>query len=160
MKRQTRSRWQHECTVPEGMRQLLLLLPRVMHGLRRRSDVTATSVECTLGSRHASALSLLQDDQLTVGCLAGRLGLTLATASGIVAELERVGFVQRRSDPADRRRTIVTIVPEQRATVEEWLRAAAGPIVRVLEQLSPEERASFVKAMDLLETELEATPKM
>ncbi|WP_322748616.1 MULTISPECIES: hypothetical protein [unclassified Frankia] len=39
-------------------------------------------------------LLLLQEDPLTVGCLAGRLGLTLATASGIVAELERASFVK------------------------------------------------------------------
>ncbi len=47
-----------------------------------------------LGPRHASTLSLLQEDPLTVGCLAGRLGLTLATASGIAAELERASFVK------------------------------------------------------------------
>jgi DNA-binding MarR family transcriptional regulator len=141
------------------MRQLLLLLPRVMHGLRRHHDASSTSAERPLGTRHASALSLLQEGPLTVGGLAGRLGLTLATASGIVTELERAGFVERCSDPADRRRTIVTIAPDRRSGVEAWLDTAVGPIVRVLKQLTPEERAAFVKAMELLETELDPTPK-
>ncbi len=40
--------------------------------------------------------------------------------------------------------------------MDEWLDGAAGPLARVLDQLAPSERAAFLKAMDLLETELRA----
>ena len=49
----------------------------------------------------------------TVGELASRLGLTLPTVSGVLADLDRAGLVERRPDPADRRRTIVQIIPGQ-----------------------------------------------
>ena len=57
-------------------------------------------------------------------------------------------------DPADRRRTIVQVIPAQAALVGEWLDGAAKPLARVLDKLSPSEQEAFLKAMDLLETEL------
>ncbi len=37
----------------------------------------------------------------------------------------------------------------------EWLDGAASPLARVLDKLDPSEQAAFLKAMDLLETELD-----
>jgi DNA-binding MarR family transcriptional regulator len=90
----------------------------------------------------------------TVSELAARLGLTLPTVSGVLADLDRADFVARHPDPADRRRTIVAITPAKAALVGEWLDGAASPIARVLDKLSPSEQEAFLKAMDLLETEL------
>ena len=36
----------------------------------------------------------------------------------------------------------------------EWLDGAASPLARVLDKLAPSEQAAFLKAMDMLETEL------
>ncbi|MBV9449290.1 MAG: MarR family transcriptional regulator [Streptosporangiaceae bacterium] len=91
---------------------------------------------------------------ITVSELASRLGLTLPTVSGVLADLDRAGFVERHADPADRRRTIVQITPAQTAVITEWLDGAAKPLARVLDKLAPSEQAAFLKAMDLLETEL------
>ena len=91
---------------------------------------------------------------LTVGELASRLDLTLPTVSGVLADLDRAGLVERRPDPADRRRTIVQIIPGQATLIGHWLDGAATPLARVLDKLTPGEREAFLKAMDLLETEL------
>ena len=107
-----------------------------------------------LGPRHVAALQQLRGGPVTVGELAARLGLTLPTVSGVLADLDRAGFVERHPDPADRRRTIVAITPAQAALIGEWLDGAASPIARVLDKLSPSEQEAFLKAMDLLETEL------
>jgi DNA-binding MarR family transcriptional regulator len=74
--------------------------------------------------------------------------------SGVLADLDRAGFIERHPDPADRRRTIVGVVPAQTALVRDWLDGAARPLARVLDKLSPSEQEAFLKAMDLLETEL------
>jgi len=76
--------------------------------------------------------------------------------SGIVTDTERAGFVERAPDPEDRRRTIVSLVPTQRAAVSSWIDGASAPMQRALDRLSPDERASFVKAMTFLEAELSA----
>src|ERR1700729_594894 len=93
------------CSVNEGLQRLVQLLPRVMRQLRRPSMVTGDMDSARLGARHRSALALVREQDTTVGALAVALGLTLPTVSGLVADLERAGFVERSPDPTDRRRT-------------------------------------------------------
>jgi DNA-binding MarR family transcriptional regulator len=146
------------CTVHDGMRKLVQLLPRVMRGMRRRPEEPVVLAGITLGPRHGSVLALVDERPATVGTLAADLDLNLATVSGLVAELERVGFVERSADPADRRRTIVRIAPGSEDVVEAWMEGASAPIVRALQHLSPEERVTFIKAMNYLEAELNSAP--
>jgi hypothetical protein len=40
--------------------------------------------------------------------------------------------------------------------VREWLDGAAAPLARVLDKLGADERAAFIKAMDMLEAEFRA----
>jgi DNA-binding MarR family transcriptional regulator len=142
------------CTVHEGLNKMVQLLPRVMRGMRRRPEEPVVLDGVPLGPRHGSALSLLQESESTVGALASALDLNLATVSGLVADLERVGFVERSTDPADRRRTIVRITPCSEALVGAWLEGATAPIMRALQRLNPEERSIFITAMGYLEEEL------
>ena len=134
--------------------RLMQLFPRVTRGMRRWQDRAAPPVTAPLGPRHVAALQQLRGGQVTVSELAARLGLTLPTVSGVLADLDRADFIQRQPDPADRRRTIVAIIPAQAAVIGEWLDGAASPIARVLDKLSPSEQEAFLKAMDLLEAEL------
>jgi DNA-binding MarR family transcriptional regulator len=134
--------------------RLMQLFPRVMRGMRRWQDRAAPPSPAPLGPRHIAALEQVRGGPLTVGELASRLGLTLPTVSGVLADLDRAGFIERRPDPADRRRTIVAITATQATLVGEWLDGAAIPLARVLDKLAPSEQEAFLKAMDLLETEL------
>jgi DNA-binding MarR family transcriptional regulator len=134
--------------------RLMQLLPRIARGMRRSQDRAAPQTIASLGPRHVAALEHLRDGPLTVGTLAARLGLTLSTVSGVLADLDRAGVVTRQADAEDRRRTVVRIAPAKADLIEEWLDGAAQPLARVLDQLSAKERATFLKAMDMLEAEL------
>ena len=134
--------------------RLMQLFPRVSRGMRRWQDQAAPPSPAPLSPRHVAALEQLRGGPVTVGELASRLGLTLPTVSGVLADLDRAGFVTRHADPADRRRTIAQIADGKRELVSQWLDGAAGPLARVLDKLSPSEQQAFLKAMDLLETEL------
>ncbi len=136
--------------------RLMQLFPRVTRGMRRWQDRAAPPSPAPLTPRHVAALEHIRDQPLTVGELASRLGLTLPTVSGVLAELDRAGLVERHPDPADRRRTIVGIAPAQAALIGQWLDGAARPLARVLDKLSPAEQEAFLKAMGLLEIELRA----
>ncbi len=136
--------------------RLMRVFPRVVRSMRRYQDATTPQTHTTLGPRHIAALEQLRDGPLSVGTLAGRLGLTLSTVSGVLAGLDQAGFAERSPDPADRRRTIVQIRPSARPVVEEWLDGAAAPVARVLDRLGRDERAAFLKAMDMLEEEFRA----
>jgi DNA-binding MarR family transcriptional regulator len=134
--------------------RLMQVFPRVFRGMRRWQDGSAPQASAPLGPRHVAALQQLRGGPVTVGELASRLGLTLPTVSGVLADLDRAAFVERRADPGDRRRTIVAIAPDKSVVIGEWLDGAALPIARVLDKLTPDEQEAFLKAMDLLEAEL------
>ncbi len=134
--------------------RLMQVFRRVSRGLRRWQEGAAPAVTAPLSPRHVAALELLLDGPATVSELAARLGLTLPTVSGVLADLDRAGFIERHPDPADRRRTIVAVIPDRAVLIAEWLDGAARPLARVLDQLSASEQETFLKAMNLLETEL------
>ena len=134
--------------------RLMQAFRRVSRGMRRWQDGAAPAATAPLSPRHVAALEQLLDGPLIVSELAARLGLTLPTVSGVLADLDRAGFIERHPDPADRRRTIVAVIPAQAALISEWLDGAARPLARVLDKLSPVEQAAFLKAMNLLESEL------
>src|ERR1700750_1177642 len=134
--------------------RLMQSFRRVSRGMRRWQDGAAPPSTAPLSPRHIAALEQLLGSPLTVGELAARLGLTMPTVSGVLADLDRAGFIERHPDPADRRRTIVQAIPAQAAQIGEWLDGAAKPLARVLDKLTPSEQEAFLKAMDLLETEL------
>ena len=136
--------------------RLMQAFRRVSRGMRRWQDGSAPPSTAPLSPRHIAALEQLLGGPLTVGELAARLGLTLPTVSGVLADLDHAGFIERRPDPADRRRTIVEVNQAQAALICQWLDGAAKPIARVLDQLSPTEQQAFLKAMDLLDSELRA----
>jgi DNA-binding MarR family transcriptional regulator len=97
---------------------------------------------------------VVREAPTSVGGLAAVLDLNLATASSLVADLERVGFVERSVDPSDRRRTIVVVPTARRECVDRWLEGVTAPLARALGQLSPTERTTFLKAMRCLAAEL------
>jgi DNA-binding MarR family transcriptional regulator len=136
--------------------RLMQLFPRVTRGMRRWQDRAAPHPPAPLSPRHVAALEQLRGGPITVSELAARLGLTLPTVSGVLADLDRAGLVERHADPADRRRTIVQIAPARTELISQWLDGAALPLARVLDKLDPGEQAAFLKAMNLLEVELRA----
>jgi DNA-binding MarR family transcriptional regulator len=139
--------------------RLIRLFPRVTRGMRRWQDRSAPATPAPLSPRHVAALEQLRGGPIIVSELASRLGLTLPTVSGLLADLDRAGFVERHPDLDDRRRTIVQISPGQATTINHWLDGAASPLARVLDKLAPDEQQAFFKAMDLLEAELHSEPE-
>lgn len=131
------------------LRLLQQYFPRSIKGMGRHIDAIMPAFARTLGPRHSAALRQLAAGSLTVGLLAKRLDVTLSTASGLLADLDRESLIVRAADPADRRRTIVDIHPDRRADVDQWLSDFARPLRGVLAELDAAERAAFVKAMQL-----------
>jgi DNA-binding MarR family transcriptional regulator len=139
----------------EELSEFVSLLGRVMRGmqaLRGESDDLMRGQR--LAGRHKRVLALLLSGPMTVGEIATRFEVTLTTVSGLVAELDHAGFVERRQDPADRRRTIVSIVEPQRADIETWHKSITAPFVRTLARLTPQQRDDFVAGLRALDDEL------
>lgn len=142
------------CTVHDGLGRLVQLLPRVVRGLRRQPNAKESVTGVVLGPRHSSALALIRERETTVGQLAVALDLNLATVSGLVGDLEHVGFAERSTDPRDRRRTLVRVKLGRDDYVDAWLEGATAPLMRALQRLNDTERSAFIKGLGYLEAEL------
>jgi DNA-binding MarR family transcriptional regulator len=73
-----------------------------------------------------------------------------------VADLEADGFVERRPDPGDRRRALVSLTATGRDRLEADRRHREGWLATAIEGLSAEERATLDKATELLRRLAEA----
>src|SRR5262245_45713343 len=101
-------------SLPEAVRALLLLLPRVI-GRAKRAKIPEELSCFQLAPRHLSLFSYLQfDGPMPVNELAKRLQVAPATVSLMIGELSRKGLLERHEDEKDRRRTIVSIAPDRK----------------------------------------------
>ncbi|WP_406348320.1 MarR family winged helix-turn-helix transcriptional regulator [Streptomyces sp. NBC_00144] len=140
-------------TRDDAIRAMLVLMPRVAQRIKR-TTVPEQLRSMNLAPRHLSLLShLVFDGPALVSELAARLEVAPTTVSLMVADLSRQGVVERKSDPADRRRTVVTITedPATRDAINGWLARGAGAWEKALEPLTPQERAMFVRTMEAYE---------
>src|SRR5215467_6484186 len=78
--------------------RLMQVFRRVSRGMRRWQDGAAPPATAPLSPRHVAALEQLLGGPVTVSELASRLGLTLTTVSGVLADLDRAGFIERHPD--------------------------------------------------------------
>jgi DNA-binding MarR family transcriptional regulator len=152
----------HEDVSLEEIRELGQLIPAFHHALKSIGPpdlhlVAALDGGVKLTSRHLTALhNLVLEGPQSVSELAVRLHVALPTASLLVGDLGRAGLVERSEDQADRRRTIVRISATHASAVDEFLKRRVEPVRRVLAQLEPRDRATFVRCLHLLVDEFTA----
>lgn len=119
--------------------------------LRRRILAAAQAEDITLGQ--ASALAHLTGSPgVTVSELAAVEGVRHQSMTTTITALAALGLVQRRPDPGDGRRQLVTLTDEGRRRVEqgrqlrgEWLTG------RLQERCTEDERQLVIAAMSVLE---------
>lgn len=75
------------------------------HALAARLGLTESDMECVD--------FLMDTGSATAGELAARTNLTTGAITSMIRRLERAGYVTAARDPADRRRVVVTLVPER-----------------------------------------------
>jgi DNA-binding MarR family transcriptional regulator len=118
----------------DDVREVLRLLVGVITGLKRgRDEVPGTLHDAFesggLGPRHVPVLMAVAfGDAPSVTEIAQRIGLSLATTSLMVGELDRHGIVVRAEDERDRRRTIVRMHEDYQAAVDGWSQKRFAPV--------------------------------
>ena len=151
--------------VENDLAELLRVMPRVFRAMRRAADAESSTPppaikelfkSGAIGPRHIPVLVVVMlDGPQTVGDLARRLGLSLATVSLMVSELARVGLVERHEDERDRRCTRVSIAERHRGPLAPFVDQRLGPLRRALERMPPELREAFLAGWRVLAEEFE-----
>jgi DNA-binding MarR family transcriptional regulator len=107
----------------------------------------------------STLLQISQDAPVGMSELAERMNVSLATMSQVVTDLEEWGLVERTSDPADRRRTLVSVATEHRPTIRALFEQRLRPLDRTLRRLEPDERLALIRGLTVLAEELDRSDR-
>jgi DNA-binding MarR family transcriptional regulator len=89
----------------------------------------------------------LEPGPVTTGRVAELTGLTTGSATRLVDRLERAGYVTRERDTEDRRRVLVTLVPERMAEFGALWQKLNGAWYEMFDEYSDEEIALLTAHM-------------
>jgi len=102
----------------------LFLLKRL--GMAAKEQAFDAYVEAGLHPYHHAILAALDEgSRETQGAIAEALGYDKGQLVGLLDELEEAGLIERRRDPADRRRHVVKMTPAGRKTLERLRKLSA-----------------------------------
>jgi DNA-binding MarR family transcriptional regulator len=93
---------------------------------------------------------LAQHAPCTVGELANGLGIAMATASEAVDRLVERSLIERKADPADRRRVMLTLTAQGQSMMDDLLAIRRRQMRMAFARLPAADRAAFVNALRVL----------
>jgi len=96
--------------------------------------------------------------ELTMSRLADVLDVSVSAATGLIDRIEERGFVERIRVPTDRRIVLVRITDPGRQLLDDVEVLRTEIMLRVLEQLDPEQLERIAGAMADLRAALASTP--
>jgi MarR family transcriptional regulator, organic hydroperoxide resistance regulator len=88
---------------------------------------------------------LRDEEEATVGRLAELFGFGLPAASLLADRLVRAGYVERREDPADRRRVLLSLTRAGVRLVTDLREGSHSVLRRWISSLSPEDLAALTR---------------
>jgi DNA-binding MarR family transcriptional regulator len=108
--------------------------------------------ESGLGLTYLSAMATIdRHGQLTPGELAALERVQPPSMTRVLARLDELGLVARRSHPTDRRQMLVSLTDAARAVLREDRRRREAWLVEHLAALSPQDRDVLAAAAPVLE---------
>lgn len=120
-----------------------------------RTQLSRGLAESGLYAGQDTVVQLLSEqDGLTPGALAQRLGVKAPTMTRTIGRMEAQGFVERRTDEADGRLTMVHLTDEGRARVDSIARAVGEAEQMAVRGLSGKEIKQLVKLLAVVEDNL------
>jgi DNA-binding MarR family transcriptional regulator len=136
--------------------RLLENLRVVMQALHAASSRQWLELELTM-TQLKTLFTLSCAQPVTVSELAEWLGISAPTASYLVDRLVQAGLVDRREDPADRRRTLVQLTAAGEGLARRLRQGNRDVLVPFLEQLDMEDLEALDRGLAALARAAETT---
>ncbi|HET6297414.1 MAG TPA: MarR family transcriptional regulator [Kribbella sp.] len=112
-----------------------------------RQQLTAAGVR----TQHYHVLASLADDgEAAQATLADRIAFDRSDLVTMLDELEKLGYLVRRTDPADRRRNIVAITVKGEKALTEMDQLIFAAEAELLQPLTPAERKTLLRLLSRL----------
>ena len=127
----------------------ILALHRATHATLH--SLTARLADLDLPAADINVLANLADGAgRTVGALATATATRPSTLTSLLDRLTRRGYLERQSDPGDRRSFVVVLTPDGLAAAKRAAEAIAGLERQALAMVTPAQRAGFHAVIDAL----------
>jgi DNA-binding MarR family transcriptional regulator len=138
-------------------RLLIETIPSLMRGIggTMRQSKIGDDEPLTIGQLRM--LEMISCAPFSLGELASRHHVTPSTMSRAIDVLVRRDWVERRSDPNDRRQVILTLTPDGQAARLEMRRHTHGLVSVMINQLDDDERARLYDGLAILKKLLDTT---
>lgn len=114
----------------------------LQHAIAQRNGLHVTDAECID--------FLLEMGPSTAGALAKATGLTTGAITNVIDRLERAGFVKRNPDPNDRRKVVVSYVPEKHSGAKVYYEALAGEVQQLFAKYNAAELDFLIRHTEAL----------
>lgn len=132
-------------TTPADVDRLRVAFMRLARRIRTNSDESLTP------SQRSVLMTVVRSGQLTVGQIAEVEHVKPPSVSKIVAALEAQGYLERQTDPTDRRCANIAASDAGTAYVDDVRAAGRTWLATRLDGLTNDERASLDAALPALE---------
>ena len=130
-------------------------LLRDWEALMRRSSTAHTpeflAIDVTMSQ--AKLLHVVATEpEASMSSLAGRLGVSLSTLSGVVDRLVEHGLLDRREDASDRRQVIIALTTEGRSVIERFRELGSRHFRSLLVLLDDDELNGLARGVSAMAT--------
>ena len=133
----------------ELVERIVAAYEALMHNVASAHAPEFVGVGVTMSQ--AKVLYLVQaEPDLRMSALAGRLGVSLPSISGVVDRLVDQGLLTRRDDPSDRRQALVRITDAGTDQLELFRELNARQVRILLARLDTADLAVVERALDVL----------
>jgi DNA-binding MarR family transcriptional regulator len=109
----------------------------LQHAIAQKAGLHVTDAECID--------FLMEMGPSTAGALAKATRLTTGAITNVIDRLERAGFVKRDPDPNDRRKVVVSYIPEKKSGMGVHYGVLAGEVQQLLTTYTDEQLELFNK---------------
>ena len=128
-------------------------LLRVLAGAR-----SPEMLETNVTMAQMKVLLVLMAGEVSMSAMAGQLGVSLSTVSGLVDRLVEAGYAARREDQADRRQVLISLTREGSAFIDRFQELGTRRLRELLGRLGPIGLGQIRESIDLLTAAAERGP--
>jgi MarR family 2-MHQ and catechol resistance regulon transcriptional repressor len=112
---------------------------------------TVSSTVCQFSLREMMVLKLVQKHHsVTIQQVATFLKNTMATTSVLLDKLEKNNFIQRVSNPDDKRSTLIILSPKADKIINKLIKAKSKKMKLCLSYLSSTDKQTMIQVLDRL----------
>ena len=125
-------------------------------------EALIASVARRHGLSHAAlnALAVIEGAgaPMPTGAVSAHMHITTGTMTSVLDTLERKGYIQRLTDPHDRRRVLVDVTPAAQAVLDRLLPEVALATTAALAEFSTKDLEDFLGTLSRVRNAIDALP--